>query len=432
MNAKDDITTPRHLAWRWLVNVRDRGADLDAAMPKGLSRLESRDRAFVRLMVLTALRRHGQIDALLATFLKSPISDSAKGLTALLHLGIAQLSFLDVAPHAAVSTAVDIAKTLRPGKFSGLVNAVLRRCVREGAALIAEQDAAVLNTPDWLMDSWVSVYGAETAHQIAAAHQIEAPLDITIRRDPAKWADRLGGSVVGPASVRLVKSGAVEGLEGYRDGAWWVQDVAATLPVRLLGDVSDQRVLDMCAAPGGKTAQLITQGADVTALDQSQPRMKRLVENMQRLGMRPETHIVDALAFSSDERFDAVLLDAPCSATGTIRRHPDIPMKRTPDDGQSMSHHQAMLLRHAATLVKPGGTIIFATCSLQPEEGPGVVGRVLSEISTLQRAPLSSGEFGLNADWITPDGDLRTLPSHMAANGGMDGFFAARLTKVGA
>lgn len=430
MNAKDDITTPRHLAWRWLVNVRERDQDLDSGTPKGVTRLEARDRAFVRLMVMTALRRYGQIDALLAQFLKSPITDKAKGLTSLLHLGIAQLAFLDVAPHAAVSTTVDIAKTIRPGNFSGLVNAVLRRYVREGAPLIATQVAEHLNTPDWLWQSWSTAYGPDSAKAIASAHLREAPLDLTVRRNTADWADRLGGSVVGVSSVRLEKSGGIEALPGFSDGAWWVQDAAATLPVQLLGDVSGQRVLDLCAAPGGKTAQLIVAGAEVYSVDQNESRMKRLTQNMKRLGMRADTSVADALVFEAVEPFDAVLLDAPCTATGTIRRHPDILLKRTPDDVCIMSDRQAALLTHAATLVKSGGEIIFATCSLQPEEGPDLIKRILATVPALQRKPLQPGEYGLKPNWITSEGDLRTLPCQRADIGGMDGFFAARLVKV--
>jgi 16S rRNA (cytosine967-C5)-methyltransferase len=430
MNAKTDKNhDPRRIAVAWLAAVRD-GADLDAARPAAFARLESRDRGFARLLVMTALRRRGQIEALLDTFLdKRPPAKAAEAV-ALLHLGVAQLAFLETPPHAAVSTAVALAKTIAKGRFAGLVNAVLRRCARDGAGLIAAQDAARLNTPDWLWRSWAEAYGDAAARALADAHLGEAPLDVTVKADAAAWADRVGGAVVGPATVRVPAAGAVEALPGYADGAWWVQDRAAALPAAVLGDVGGLRVLDLCAAPGGKTAQLAAAGARVTAVDRDPRRMERLTENLRRLGLFAETRVADALTLAPDgEPFDAVLLDAPCSATGTIRRHPDLPWRRRPGDIDAMAAVQRDLLTRAATLVRPGGRIVFATCSLQPQEGAVVVDAVLAGDAPLVRDPVTAND-AVNANWITDAGDVRTLPCFEAETGGMDGFFVARLARV--
>jgi 16S rRNA (cytosine967-C5)-methyltransferase len=278
--------------------------------------LEFRDRAFARAIATIALRRFGQIQDVLGRLLERPLPAEAVDARFTLVAAVAQLLFLDVAPHAAISLAVEQAKTSRgASRFAGLVNAVLRRVAAEGAAIIARQNAARLNTPDWLYERWTAHYGADAAAKIAAAHMDEPPLDLSIKTDAAAWAARLSGTLLPWGSVRLLAKGRIEDIEGYQEGAWWVQDAAAALPALLLGDVKGKRVADLCAAPGGKTAQLAAGGAQVTAVDISPSRLRRLKENLSRLGLEAEIVQANAGEWTPPEQFDAVLLDAPCSAT---------------------------------------------------------------------------------------------------------------------
>ncbi len=274
----------------------------------------------------------GQIEDVLAHFLERPLPAEAAEARFILIAGVAQLVFLDVAPHAAISLAVEQAKTSRANRYAGLINAVLRRVAAQGAAILAEQDAARLNTPDWLYERWASHYGADVAAKIAAAHMEEPPLDLTIKADAAAWAERLSGTVLPWGSVRLSTKGRIEDIEGYDEGAWWVQDAAAAVPALLLGDVKGKRVAELCAAPGGKTAQLAARGAHVTAVDISPSRLRLLKENLSRLDLKAEVVQADVAEWTPPEPFDAVLLDAPCSASGTIRRNPDIPYLKSETD----------------------------------------------------------------------------------------------------
>ena len=342
----------------------------------------------------------------------------------------AQLLFLATPPHAAISLAVDLCKADGGARrFAGLANAVLRRVASEGPALLAAQDAAVINTPDWLWQRWVGAYGDEKARAIAQSHLAEAPLDLTVKSDAAEWASRLGGHLLPSGSIRLLEShGPIEALPGYHDGAWWVQDAAAALPARLLGDVSGLRIADLCAAPGGKTAQLAAAGARVTAVEVSQDRLPRLQQNLERLHLQAELITADAEVWRPAQPFDAVLLDAPCTATGTIRRHPDIPWLKRATDIAPLAATQHRLLANAARMVRPGGKLVYCTCSLEPEEGIDQIARFLGQSPSWRIAPIDPSEIGADPAWITPEGCLRTLPCH-AFEGfpGLDGFFAARL-----
>jgi 16S rRNA (cytosine967-C5)-methyltransferase len=346
-----------------------------------------------------------------------------------LRLGTADLLFLAQAPHAAVHEAVRLAEPIAHGRFKGLVNAVLRRVAREGRTRIAEDDAPLLNTPPWLFETWRASYGDETAHRIAAAHLEEPPLDLTPAHDGEVLAQRLAATLLPTGTVRLRNGGPVAELPGYAEGLWWVQDVAAALPARLLGEVRERRVLDLCAAPGGKTAQLAAAGALVTAVDISANRLRLLRENLARLDLRAEIVTADAALWRPTQPADAVLLDAPCSATGTIRRHPDLPWQRRPDSLGALIPLQARLLAAAAEAVAPGGRLVYSVCSLQPEEGAAAVARLLAERSELSREPISAVEVGGLGELLTPRGEVRSLPCHMAELGGMDGFYIARLRR---
>lgn len=393
----------------------------------GLARRAGPDQAFAGRLAATAIRRLGQIDDLIGRTLDNPLPAKARIVQDVLRLGAAQLLFMEIPAHAAVDTSVELFRRHGAGGFAKLVNAVLRRLAREGAEWVAGQDAPRLNTPDWLWQRWSGAYGEEKARAIATAHLAEPPLDITAKSDPEHWAGALSGRLVAGGTIRIDHPGAISGLAGYGDGAWWVQDAAARLVGTLLGDVRGKRVIDLCAAPGGKTALLAAAGADVTALDRSGQRLRRLEANLKRLGLSAEVIEADAGAWMPAEPADGVLLDAPCSATGTLRRHPDVAIGKTADDIRRLADLQARLLARAVQMLKPGGVLVYATCSLQPDEGPLVAAQAAGH--GLEPMPIVAAEAGGIADAITPDGHFRSLPCHLAEAGGMDGFFAARFRR---
>ena len=410
------------------------GSDARAATP-ALAALDDRDRGLTRAIVAVVLRRLGTLRYLLGSFLEEgPPAQAPRVETALL-IGAAQILFLEVPDHAAVDLAVRLAREDRMAlHFAGLVNAVLRRIAREGKERIAALDAPVLDTPPWLMARWIKTYGEATAHAIAAANGREPALDLTVKSDAEGWAAKLDGRVLPTGSVRTIVHGAVTALPGFDEGAWWVQDAAAAIPARLLGNVAGLRVADLCAAPGGKTAQLIVAGAKVTAVDRAPGRLKRLQENLTRLSLEAELVCADVAAWTPEQPFDAVLLDAPCTSTGTIRRHPDVPWLKRSADITSLAAAQRRLLDHAITLIKPGGKLVYCTCSLEPEEGTEVVADLLAREQSVRRVPIAAAEVFGQTDFINPDGDLRTLPCHFtdadSRFSGVDGFYAARLEKL--
>ncbi len=407
---------------------------LDPRLNPPLAALAARDRALVHRLVATVLRRRGTLRALLSSFLDRGLPQDAPRLEMVLLVGAAQVLWLDVPDHAAVDLAVRLVQTdRRAGKYTGLVNAVLRGITQHGAARIAELDATALDTPDWLLTRWTRQYGAETARAIAVANSHEPALDVTAKADAAFWAIRMRGEVLPTGSIRSIAHGPVSMLPGFDEGAWWVQNAAAALPVRLLGDVAGLSVADLCAAPGGKTAQLAAAGATVTAVDRSDLRMRRLRENLTRLQLEAETVVADAAEWQAGP-FDAVLLDAPCLSTGTIRRHPDIAWLKQEVDMAGLVALQRRLLDAAVALTKPGGTIVYCTCSLEPEEGPDQIAALLERNPDVVRRPVAAGEINQLSELLTESGDLRTLPCHLPAAdprlGGLDGFYAARLQRA--
>jgi 16S rRNA (cytosine967-C5)-methyltransferase len=399
----------------------------------GFLALDERDRALVRNIVATTLRRLGTVRRLLNQYLAKGLPPEAPQLEFILMIGATQILFLDVPDHAAVDLSVRLIQANRHrAHYAPLVNAVLRRMTREGKAALKKLDTSTLDTPPWLLHRWSKTYGVDIARQIAVANSREAALDLTVKSDPAGWAARLGGQVMPTGTVRLIAHGPVPSLPGYEDGQWWVQDAAASLPVRLLGEVGGLRIADLCAAPGGKTAQLALAGAKVVAVDRSKARLARLRDNLDRLKLTAEIVLADAAVWSGGP-FDAVLLDAPCTATGTIRRHPDIPWQKHPGDIEKLSVLQQRLLDNAVRLTKPGGLIVYCTCSLESEEGEQAIASFLARRSEVGRRPIAAGEIFGQPDFLTADGDLRTLPCHWPSAdprmGGLDGFFAARLVR---
>ena len=425
------------LAARLLADVLDHGRSLGLLLDTGGDRryaaLPARDRALARAIVGTALRRNGEIAAALDRLIaKRPTA--AGGLTRILQAAAAQILFMDVADHAAVSIAIDqVAADRAARRYKGLANAVLRRLTRERAALTSGLDADMLDTPAWLWRRWCTTYGEAAARRIAEAHRQEPALDLSVKSDPGIWAECLGGTVLPTGTVRIAASGPIEGLPGYAEGAWWVQDAAAALPARLLGDVAGKRVADLCAAPGGKTAALANARAHVTAVDVSAARMERLSANLARLGLAAETVVAEVLDWAPPEPFDAVLLDPPCTATGTIRRHPDIAWLKRPADIPPLAEQQARMLDRAVSLLRPGGVLVYCTCSLEPEEGEHQLAAALSRLP-VRLLPVAPHEVGGLAVAISPDGTVRTMPYHLPAPtprfSGLDGFFVMRLGKA--
>jgi 16S rRNA (cytosine967-C5)-methyltransferase len=424
--------TSRIVAADLIGAVLRRKSALDDASAENaaLAALPARDRAFAWLLVATVLRRLGQLDALIALCLADKLPSRAAPVGDVLRLGLAQLLFLGTPPHAALSTSVVLVEALGFPAHKGLVNAVLRRLARDGAGLAAAQDAAKLNTPPWLWNGWCDAYGEAVARKIALVHLKEPPLDLTVRGDLEKWRHALDAFVLPTGTLRRESGGAVASLPGYDEGAWWVQDAAAALPVRLLGDVAGRPVLDLCAAPGGKTAQLASLGARVTALDRSQRRLARLKDNLARLSLAAETLVADCESWRPAEPAPFVLLDAPCTATGAIRRHPDVARLKTPDDVARLAAMQERLLAAAIGMLAPGGVLVYCTCSLEPQEGEHQVARLLASGAPVTRRPIAPAEICGLAECLTSEGDLRTLPCHLEGEGGLDGFYAARLVRV--
>ncbi|MGE3302755.1 MAG: RsmB/NOP family class I SAM-dependent RNA methyltransferase [Hyphomonadaceae bacterium] len=389
--------------------------------------LEGRERAFAAAIARAALRHLPRVDAAYNAYLERPLPESAGLARALLRVGAAQLLFLGAPAHAAVFETVAAAQSARASRpFARLINAVLRKVsAREGDVSGSASD----DLPDWLRARWTAAYGAEAVEAIAAAQGGEPPLDLTVRGDAVMWAERLSGSALFGATVRLPAGHGrgVTDLPGFAEGEWWVQDAAAALPARLLGVRAGERVLDLCAAPGGKTLQLTAAGAAVTALDISQARLERLRRHLERTALSAEVVTADALNWRPPEPFDAILLDAPCTATGTLRRHPEAAWLRTPAHVEGFARSQAALLQAAAGMLKPGGRLVYSVCSLEPEEGAGIVAAAL-RAGGWRRDPLAAEELPTPA-MRTPEGDMRALPCHLAEQGGLDGFYAARLIR---
>jgi 16S rRNA (cytosine967-C5)-methyltransferase len=428
----------RRAAVRILARVLTGNAPLDRAIGDSLAegdmaRLDERDRALAHRIVAATLRRLAQIDAVLASFLRTPIDERAGAVAIILRSAAAQLLFLDMPVHAVVNIAVALAGAERGGRaMRPLVNAVLRRLAREGPQIVAGQDAAAMVLPEWIERRWTGTYGADETRAIAALMLDEPPLDLSLAagEDAADWARRLGGACPVPGTVRLTRPGHVPALEGYEAGAWWVQDAAAAIAPRVLGDVRASHVIDLCAAPGGKTAALASAGARVIAVDHDRHRMERLNANLERLGLAADEVVADAAAWRPPAPADAVLLDAPCSATGVMRRHPDILRRRRPGDIGPLAELQAKILAASVDMVRPGGLVVYSVCSLEPEEGEHRVDRLLRDDPRVRRWPIPPANVPGFAGSILPGGDMRVLPTALGHQGGNDGFYIALLKKM--
>ena len=417
----------RRLALACLEQILD-GKELEDAWQqasRATRAMDARDRAFARQLVLTTLRQYGALEALLAPYLKKR---PPRRTQLILLMGMAQLLWLETPPHAAVDTSVTLARQTKLAPLAGLINAVLKK-IASAAPQLREASRPVQTLPDWLRVALVEAYGEAGTEAIAAAHLHAPPLDLTLRDAAEDWAAALDAQPLPTGTLRRALTADVTALPGYEKGAWWVQDAAAALPVRLFSDVRGKQALDLCAAPGGKTLQLAAAGAEVTAVDRSGHRLQRLHENLARTGLSARVVEADARHFTPGQTFERILLDAPCTATGTLRRHPDVALHRSPADLTELTALQAALLDHALTLLTPGGELVYCVCSLLPAEGEAQIAAALQRHAALRLLPIDAAALGIPDAWAAGD-MLRTLPSYWPESGGLDGFFAARLQKI--
>lgn len=433
--AASDGMMARRSALSILYKILQQKIALDEALERDdlFRTLPPRDRGFTRMLVTTCLRRKGQMDDLIRRAMDKGEEPNPVLLKLILYIGLCQLFFMEVPDHAAVDTSVALADENGLSRQKGFVNAILRRMTGEGRAWAGKQDPVRMNFPGWILDAWIKDYGLQMAAQIAEASLAEAALDMTVKKqDEVKiWQNTLEATYLPTGSLRRMGGGFVADFPGLSDGHWWVQDAAAALPVTLMGDVRGRIIVDLCAAPGGKSMQLAARGAHVTAVDRSSARMKILHDNVVRTGLADfvRTHITDGAEWKPSSHVDAVLLDAPCSATGTIRRHPDLLHLKSARDVTQLMNVQERLLENAARMVKPGGMLVYCTCSLQKDEGERQIDKFLHTHTDFKRWPIAASEIGGLADAITPDGDVRIVPFHLAPYGGMDGFFISRIIR---
>nr|WP_295662675.1 transcription antitermination factor NusB [Polymorphobacter sp.] len=415
-------TASRRAALRLLTSVLAQGKPLDGSIANAFHGVDRPDdRALARSLASGVLRWLTDLDALIDSATPKPLPADARARMAL-RIGLAGRLLLDTPPHAVVSTTL----ALTEGGPRRLTHAVLSRLLRENAAL-----PEVPTLPEPYGERWAEAWGADVAEAAARAFATEPPIDLTLRdaKETAYWAETLNGVSLAPGHVRLVRPGSIPDLPGFDDGAWWVQDLAASLPARLLRPAPGTPTLDLCAAPGGKTLQLAAMGADVTALDSSAPRLDRVRENLARTRLDAAIVTVDALVWQPAAPFDAILLDAPCSASGVFRRHPDVLYLKGARDLAPLLTIQAALLDRAVDWLAPGGSLIFSTCSLEAAEGEAQVDALLRRTRGIALDPIAEGELpaGIAVD---PRGQVRLLPGTLADAGGADGFFIARLRKA--
>ena len=428
----------RKVATHIMTRVVDDARNLDALCDEvhGLSAyraLIAKDRAMIRAILMIALRRRVQIETVLKKTMDRKPPKRARWLIHSLHIAIAQILYMDIPDSAAVNLGVTaIGEDKRTTRFKSLANAVLRRVTNEKEALLQSSDNGKI-FPDWLAKQIRSDYGKAKLDDISKMLLLESQLDVSVKSNPQEWAKKLEGQLLETGTIRISNKTPVSQLEGFGEGEWWVQDAAASIPAKLLGDVSGKSVLDLCAAPGGKTAQIATAGGNVTALDISAPRLNRLQENLDRLKLKANLVEADIMEWQCPEPFDAVLLDAPCSSTGTIRRHPDIMWTKNRDDIEALAKLQFQLILKAKDFVRPGGILVFSNCSLLKSEGENLLAQVMKECDDLKLLPLDKQEFPTLGEFINGQGAIRTLPYHLPqeniGDGGMDGFFACRFEK---
>ena len=414
-----NILYTRQITLDILSQVLYKNQNLDDVFDKKTTDLSTQDKSFIRMLSTTCLRRKGQIDSILKKLLEKKLPAKATIVQNVLRMAICQLIWMDVPAHAAVSTAVDLTKSNNQTFYAKLVNGVLRNFLRQKENLVDETNAGRINTPEWLFNEWVKDYGLPQATQIANANLTQATTFISTKENPSKWTDKLNGTLNDTGSIELPNTVYIPQLAGFNEGAWWVQDAAAALPVQVFDDLNGKYVADFCAAPGGKTAALLAKGAKVDAFDISEKRLKRVEENLKRLQFSARLIAQDANKIDGKNIYDAILIDAPCSATGTIRRHPDLYFHRTMQDIEKLTQAQLKLLKTAHRLVKRNGQVVYCTCSLQKAEGEKVISQIADLFEIL---PITNPNL---KNYLTAEGFVRTFPYQ-----NKDGFFIAKLRKI--
>ena len=392
--------------------------------------LISSDKAFVKLVILTTIRHLGRIDNIIGKYVKRKPPNTVEDI---LRIGVAQILYIKTPHYAAVSTSVDLSKRLGYSKMSGFINSVLRSLIRDEKDVFSAKEDFLLNTPKWLRDHMIRDYGIIEAQKISEAHSVEPQLDLTFKHDSMinSFLSQINGIVLPSGTVRVKNQGLVSKLPGYDKGIWWVQDTAAALPVKILSRLleTSSSVLDVCAAPGGKTAQLLSLGFDVTSIDISPERTDILRHNLQRLNLSSEIIIYDFLKWKTQKKFDAVLIDAPCSSTGTIRRHPDIAYIKSNKDIPGLVELQKKLILRGYDLIKPGGYLLYSNCSILKKEGEDLIDSLMKDYS-LSSSHIGESENDFDASWVNGKGAIRVLPSFWKSFGGIDGFYIALLKKL--
>lgn len=398
--------------------------------------LSEKDLPFVNMLMLTTLRRYEALQVVLASFLSKKIPNKHRFANYLLILAIAELLFMQTAPYAVINETVANIRQTTDKFLGGLANAVLRKVLAQKNDLLQK-----IENHNLIPQSFLPIlqgYDNNEIKQIAQSIVTQPPLDLTVRQNPEEWAQKLQGTLLPNGSIRLFNNPKVQDLIGYNDGAWWVQDVAASLPVQILGaDLSGKKVLDLCAAPGGKTAQLAARGADVLAIDISAERLQTLRQNMQRLKFsKIKTQAIDALDFlqTTSEKFDIILLDAPCSATGTFRRHPEVLYLKTAADVEEQAKLQKKLLNAAVNVLKKDGVLVYSVCSISKIEGEYQITEFLQNQAQMQLEKIEKTDISSYGKWnevlITAEGTIRTLPNYFAAEKGMDSFFICKMKRI--
>ncbi|MBL4617233.1 MAG: rRNA methyltransferase [Robiginitomaculum sp.] len=429
-NAKTQKPDPRGCAVRALEWVFSRHKSLDVFLEKDqrFGALPTRDKALSRAIIGSSLRHLGQIDAIIDTFLSRPMPRQAVTARQILRAGAAELLFLRSASHGVVNSFVQMAGNVRVSRpYKGMINALLRRIDREGEELLQTLPLE-LNIPTWLSENWNKTYGPDTVKQAAIALKEPPLLDLTVFEDIEKWTQLLDGTAIGDQTVRLLHKGRIEELEGYDSGKWIVQDLAASIPVQILNPQAGEEIADICAAPGGKTVQIAVTGAKVTALDNQQARLSRLSQNLERTGQSAEIICADARSWKPEQLFDAILLDAPCSATGIFRPHPDVLYNRREKDLAGFAERQVSLTINASKLLKPQGRLIYCVCSAQSIEAEDVIAEILNK-TDLKLDPITT-DIPSFAEPFQKDGMIRIPPGALPVEGGLDAFFIAKLRKT--
>ncbi len=415
-------------------NMRRLAADILAEIERGKNwneacrRLEGvcpRDAALIRAIIFASLRHYGEIGEIVSRYIKKPIPKRPHKASALLYNGVAQLLYLDMPPHAVLNETLNaVARAEQP--YRGMLNAVLRNIARDRPT---PHPVPFINLPDWVAQTWRMAYGDAIAQDIARSHYLPPPLDIVFKTAVLcdKWCAQNTGTRLSATAVRLYDAPAVPEIDGFDTGIWWVQDIAASLPAHFVPYA--ECVLDLCAAPGGKTLQLAARNMQVTAVDISSARLLRLTENLTRCGLAADIVTADIVQWSPAQRWPTILLDAPCSATGTLRRHPDIALVRKKSDIAKLVPLQDALLDKAAHLLASGGCLVYCTCSLDPREGEERISAFLHRHKAFSLYPILPDEVPSDFHAACQTGMFRTLPTMLADKGGCDGFFAARLIK---